>query len=141
MVVSFFFFFTLKVNNGHFFSGCPNCPTLHIYSSKKRINSVSSVCACECMSVQKSNKLSFQKSHPLLAFRSIIPRTIMGASQLLFRLFVVVLMWIGMANAALPASQNNVSCTSVRASYRARGLPDRDVPLSHSPLPGNHKRF
>ena len=43
-------------------------------------------------------------------------------------------------HAAVPAllsSSNNVSCSSVRSAYRARGLPDRDVPQSQLPISGN----
>nr|CAH0102266.1 unnamed protein product [Daphnia galeata] len=39
-------------------------------------------------------------------------------------------------NAAVPTSpgNNNVTCSSVRSAYRARGLPDRDVPQSQLPI-------
>lgn len=42
-------------------------------------------------------------------------------------------------HAAVPAlltGSNNVSCSSVRSAYRARGLPDRDVPQSQLPISG-----
>lgn len=42
-----------------------------------------------------------------------------------------------LVNASLPTSpsNNNVTCSSVRSAYRARGLPDRDVPQSNLPIP------
>ncbi|XP_046634978.1 glypican-6-like [Daphnia pulicaria] len=47
-----------------------------------------------------------------------------------------------LVNASLPTSpsNNNVTCSSVRSAYRARGLPDRDVPQSNLPIPaGSHQ--
>lgn len=49
-----------------------------------------------------------------------------------------------LVNASLPTSpsNNNVTCSSVRSAYRARGLPDRDVPQSNLPIPaGKSKSF
>ena len=59
---------------------------------------------------------------------------------LLLLCFVVLVV-----NAALPSSpgnnnNNNVTCSSVRSAYRARGLPDRDVPQSQLPISGENEK-
>ncbi|KAK4019964.1 hypothetical protein OUZ56_001962 [Daphnia magna] len=59
------------------------------------------------------------------------------ASPLVFfpHRWLLLLIWFAIVNASLPTSpSNNVTCSSVRSAYRAKGLPDRDVPQSQLPI-------
>lgn len=77
------------------------------------------------------------------SFHQLCPHKVKMASPLVFfpHRWLLLLIWFAIVNASLPTSpSNNVTCSSVRSAYRAKGLPDRDVPQSQLPIAaGSHQ--